>query len=46
MSQIRNDLDVLKLIEVYDTRDGGTYWWSPDMTLIEQIPYDMTDSEI
>ena len=46
MSQIRNDLDVLKLIEVYDTRDGGTSWWSPDMTLIEQIPYDMTDSEI
>lgn len=43
---MKNNLDVLKLIEVYGTRDGGTYWWSPQMTLIEQIPYDMTDSEI
>jgi hypothetical protein len=45
-SAMKNNLDVLKLIEVYGTRDGGTYWWSPQMTLIEQIPYDMTDSEI
>ena len=43
---MKNNLDVLKLIEVYGSRDGGTYWWSPNMTLIEQIPYDMTDSEI
>jgi hypothetical protein len=43
---MKNNLDVLKLIEVYGTRDGGTYWWSPKMTLIEQIPYDMKDSDI
>lgn len=46
MSQMKNNLDVLKLIEVYGTRDGGTYWWSPKMTLIEQIPYDMDATDI
>lgn len=45
-SAMKNDLDVLELIKSYGTRDGGTYWWSPKMTLIEQIPYDMTDAEI
>ena len=45
-SQMKNNLDVLKLVEVYGTRDGGAYLWTPKMTLIEQIPYDMTDSEI
>jgi hypothetical protein len=45
-SQMKNNLDVLKLIEVYGSRDGGAYLWSPKMTLIEQIPYDMEDSEI
>jgi len=45
-SQMKNNLDVLKLIEVYGTRDGGAYFWTPKMTLIEQIPYDMEDSEI
>ena len=45
-SQMKNNLDVLKLVEVYGTRDGGSYFWTPKMTLIEQIPYDMTDAEI
>ncbi|NDC22460.1 hypothetical protein EBZ57_03795 [bacterium] len=36
-SQMKNNLDVLKLIEVYGTRDGGAYFWTPKMTLIEQI---------
>ena len=45
-SQMKNNLDVLKLVEVYGTRDGGAYLWTPKMTLIEQIPYDMTDGEI
>ena len=45
-SQMKNNLDVLKLIEVYGTRDGGAYFWTPKMTLIEQIPYDMENSEI
>ena len=45
-SQMKNNLDVLKLIEVYGTRDGGSYFWTPKMTLIEQIPYDMENSEI
>jgi hypothetical protein len=45
-SQMKNNLDVLKLIEIYGSRDGGAYLWSPKMTLIEQIPYDLDDSEI
>ena len=45
-SQMKNNLDVLKLVEVYGTRDGGAYLWTPKMTLIEQIPYDMENSEI
>ena len=45
-SQMKNNLDVLKLIEVYGSKDGGAYFWTPKMTLIEQIPYDMEDSEI
>ena len=45
-SQMKNNLDVLKLVEVYGTKDGGSYFWTPKMTLIEQIPYDMTDAEI
>lgn len=44
--KMKNDLDVLELIKAYGTRDGGTYWYSPKMTLIEQIPYDLTDSDI
>ena len=44
--QMKNDLDVLELIKAYGTRDGGAYAWSPKMTLIEQVPYDLTDSEI
>ena len=43
---MKNNLDVLKLVEVYGTKDGGYYFWTPKMTLIEQIPYDMTDAEI
>ena len=43
---MKNNLDVLKLVEVYGTKDGGSYFWTPKMTLIEQIPYDMTDAEI
>lgn len=46
MSKMKSDADVLALIKAYGTRDGGTYWWSPDMTLIEQIPYDMDSSDI
>jgi len=46
MSKMKNNLDVLKLIEVYGTRDGGITWWTPKMTLIEQIPYDMNDADI
>ena len=46
MSQMKNNLDVLKLIEVYGVRDGGAYWWTPKMSLIEQIPYDMEAPEI
>lgn len=45
-SAMKSDTDVLELIKAYGTRDGGAYWYSPKMTLIEQIPYDMTDSEI
>jgi hypothetical protein len=43
---MKSDTDVLELIKAYGTRDGGAYWYSPKMTLIEQIPYDLTDSEI
>lgn len=45
-SAMKSDTDVLELIKAYGTRDGGAYWWDPKMTLIEQIPYDLTDSEI
>lgn len=43
---MKSDTDVLELIKAYGTRDGGAYWYSPKMTLVEQVPYDLTDSEI
>ena len=45
-SAMKSDTDVLELIKGYGTRDGGAYWYSPKMTLVEQVPYDLTDSEI
>jgi len=43
---MKSDTDVLELIKAYGTRDGGAYWYTPKMTLVEQVPYDLTDSEI